>query len=101
MTTYTTIKTADINVETNEVVVNSEYTKIADITEAIDPYVIAVANGYVGTKNDFYNDLGKMDGKASSISLDPTTIDNVTITATNVQEAFEQQETKSINGGYF
>ena len=91
MTIYTDIKTADVNVETNEVVVS----------EQLDPYLIAVANGYIGTKNEFYNDLGKMDGKASSISLDPTTIDNVTITATNVQEAFEQQETKSINGGYF
>ena len=91
MTIYTDIKTADVNIETNEVI----------ISQQPDPYNIAVANGYVGTKNKFYSDLGKMDGKASSISLDPATIDNVTITATNVQEAFEQQETKSINGGYF
>ena len=38
---------------------------------------------------------------ASSVIVNPLTIDNSTITGTNVQTVLEQQETKIINGGYF
>lgn len=38
---------------------------------------------------------------ASSVIVNPLTIDNATITGTNVQTVLEQQETKIINGGYF
>jgi hypothetical protein len=37
----------------------------------------------------------------SAIVVNPTAIDNVTVTATTVQTAFEQQETKTIYGGSF
>lgn len=37
---------------------------------------------------------------ASSVIVNPLTIDNATITGTNVQTVLEQQETKIINGGF-
>lgn len=38
---------------------------------------------------------------AVSVVVDPSTIDNDTVTATTIQTAFEQQETKIIYGGSF
>lgn len=60
-------------------------------------------NGAGDMSADVYDPDAKMADvfSASNHVIDPSSVDNDTFTATDVQSAFEQQETKTIYGGSF